>query len=68
MNSSICLPHELGHRDVTKREACEFVEFLKIAPSPFANTTFSSWFSYLFKMFCVWTEKCDCDVSFCRGK
>ena len=21
-----------------------------------------------FKMFCVWTEKCDCEVSFCRGK
>ena len=45
----VCL-YEFGHRDVTKREACEFVEFSKIAPSPIANSTFSSWFSYFFKL------------------
>ena len=56
--SSICLSlPELGYRDVTKREAREFVEFLKMAPSPFASTTFSSWFSYLFKLQAVFGKK-----------
>ena len=33
-------PDDLGHRDVTKREARNFEEFSKMAPLSFPNATF----------------------------
>ena len=37
---NLVCPYDLGHRDVTKREARNFEEFSKMAPLSFPNATF----------------------------
>ena len=62
--------YELGHRYVTKPEACEFVGFSKWRPNHLQIKLFQAGFPTYSssKVFCVWTEECNFDVSFCRGK
>ena len=51
MNSSICCPDDLGHRDVTTSEARDFVEFSKMALANLLDTRSANLFFVLVWLF-----------------